>query len=223
MDYYSIFQDVLCQNKSLAREVIKRVLKNIQTNGTKTKQIIFITFNSDKKGVKLPSNLTVDTKELAIVISSATGFWNLKVYEDYFSVDLKFSGEKQSVEIPFLSIVEFNDTKKNLKLTLTRKKNLTKSKETLSSDTQVHDKISDSSEKNTIDSITKNDYYKEENTSRAIESDEDNSYIYDDEEEYDEEDEEDNIVNFQIITDSDTPEDKKVITIDFNKYRENKK
>jgi hypothetical protein len=45
--------------------------------------------------------------ELTIVLENQ--FWNLKIYETYFSVSLNFNSKIENIQAPFDAILEFSD------------------------------------------------------------------------------------------------------------------
>jgi len=94
--------------KDSLKYVVKRSLEHITEKGLYGEQHFYITFRTDFQGVDLPDYLFNEyPDELTIVLENQ--FWNLKVFETYFSVSLNFNARVESIQVPFDAILEFSD------------------------------------------------------------------------------------------------------------------
>ena len=79
--------------------------------------IFYITFDTTYTKNKIPEYLKKDyPKTMMIVIENE--FWNLKVVQEYFSVDLKFKGKIDRLKINFSSLKTFVDPSVSFTLNL---------------------------------------------------------------------------------------------------------
>lgn len=98
--------DVLTQEA--LRDVIKRVLEEVSATGLPGEHHFFITFRTDHPGVKLSSRMRQRyPEEMTIVIQHS--FWDLKVSEKEFEIDLSFDDILERLRIPFDSLKGFFD------------------------------------------------------------------------------------------------------------------
>jgi hypothetical protein len=94
--------------KDSLRQVVKRSLEHVAEKGLYGEQHFYITFRTDFKGVEVPDYLFNEyPDELTIVLENQ--FWNLKIYETYFSVSLNFNSKIENIQAPFDAILEFSD------------------------------------------------------------------------------------------------------------------
>ena len=101
--------DKIDHKKSLNRlklEIVKKTLNTLLNNNFDTNlEILFFThFN----GVIIPDQLKKSYPVQMLIILEHQ-FYNLKVFEDKFSVDLSFNGKQEKITIPFFAISEFHD------------------------------------------------------------------------------------------------------------------
>ncbi len=98
--------DVLTQNA--LRTVIKKVLEEVSVSGLPGEHHFFITFHTDHPGVRLSARMRERYKdEMTIVIQHS--FWDLKVTETAFEIDLSFDDILERLRVPFSSLKGFFD------------------------------------------------------------------------------------------------------------------
>ena len=98
-------------------EVIKHALKKTSEYGLSNGHHFYITFDTTHANNKIPEYLKKDyPKTMMIVIENE--FWNLKVDQEYFSVELKFKGKIDYLKINFSSIKTFVDPSVSFTLNL---------------------------------------------------------------------------------------------------------
>ena len=118
--------------KSNLLNVVKHALEKTSAYGLSDGHHFYITFKTSTKDNKLPEYLLKDYPEkMMIVIENE--YWNLKVHEEYFTIDLKFKGKIETLKIVFNSIITFVDPSVsfNLNLNIVDNKNIaTKAKKT---------------------------------------------------------------------------------------------
>jgi hypothetical protein len=90
----------------LKLQIVKKTLDTLLDNSFTTNlEILFFThFN----GVIIPDHLKKSYPVQMLIILQHQ-FYNLKVFEDKFSVDLSFNGKQEQITIPFFAISEFHD------------------------------------------------------------------------------------------------------------------
>ena len=92
-----IFLDYKSLIKSSLIEVIKHALKKTSEYGISNGHHFYITFDTTNPKNQIPEYLKKDyPKNMMIVIENE--YWNLKVEQEHFSVDLKFKGKKHIIE-----------------------------------------------------------------------------------------------------------------------------
>ena len=112
-----IFLDYKNLIKSSLIEVIKHALKKTSEYGISNGHHFYITFDTTYTKNKIPEYLKKDyPKNMMIVIENE--FWNLKVDQDYFSVELKFKGKIDQLKIYFSSLKTFVDPSVSFTLNL---------------------------------------------------------------------------------------------------------
>ena len=112
-----IFLDYKNLIKSSLIEVIKHALKKTSEYGLSNGHHFYVTFDTTHAKNKIPEYLKKDyPKTMMIVIENE--FWNLKVEQEYFSVELKFKGKIDHLKINFFSIKTFVDPSVSFTLNL---------------------------------------------------------------------------------------------------------
>ena len=95
-----MFLDYKSLIKSSLISVIKHALKKTSEYGLSDGHHFYITFDTTYSKNEMPKYLKKDyPKTMMIVIGNV--FWNLKVNQEYFSVDLKFKGKIDHLKIYF--------------------------------------------------------------------------------------------------------------------------
>lgn len=90
------------------RSVVINLLHRVEKEGILGNHNFYITFNTQYKGVVMPDYLREKyPDEITIVLQYQ--FWNLKVYDDCFSISLSFNGKKEDLTVPFKAISSFVD------------------------------------------------------------------------------------------------------------------
>lgn len=98
--------DVLTQQA--LRDVIRKVLQEVATSGLPGEHHFFITFRTDHPGVRLSTRMRERyPEEMTIVIQHS--FWDLKITDAYFEIDLSFDDILERLRIPFSSLKGFFD------------------------------------------------------------------------------------------------------------------
>lgn len=89
-------------------EVVKKVLKRVSVEGLLGNHYFYINFKTQHPGAVLPEYLKEKhPDEITLVFQYQ--FWDLNVYDDYFSVVLSFNGEHETLKIPFAAVTSFVD------------------------------------------------------------------------------------------------------------------
>ena len=117
MNKKDIFLDYKSLIKSSLIGVIKHALKKTSEYGISNGHHFYITFDTTNAKNQIPEYLKKDyPKTMMIVIENE--FWNLKVEQQYFFVDLKFKGKIDRLKINFDSIKTFVDPSVSFTLNL---------------------------------------------------------------------------------------------------------
>ena len=117
MNKKDIFLDYKSLLKSSLIDVIKHALKKTSEYGISNGHHFYITFDTTNPKNQIPEYLKKDyPKTMMIVIENE--FWNLKVEQEYFSVDLKFKGKIDHLKINFASLKTFVDPSVSFTLNL---------------------------------------------------------------------------------------------------------
>ena len=117
MNKKDIFLDYKSLIKSSLIDVIKHALKKTSEYGISNGHHFYITFDTTDSKNQIPEYLKKDyPKTMMIVIENE--FWNLKVEQEYFSVDLKFKGKVDHLRINFSSLKTFVDPSVSFTLNL---------------------------------------------------------------------------------------------------------
>ena len=112
-----IFLDYKSLIKSSLIEVIKHALKKTSEYGISNGHHFYITFDTTYSKNQIPEYLKKDyPKTMMIVIENE--YWNLKVEQEHFSVDLKFKGKIDNLKINFSSLKTFVDPSVSFTLNL---------------------------------------------------------------------------------------------------------
>ena len=110
LDYNTLIRDNLLN-------VVKQALSKTADYGLSDGHHFYITFTTKFKENTLPSYLTKDYPDnMMIVIENE--FWNLKVFDTYFLIDLKFKGKIETLKIMFGSLISFVDPSVSFNLNL---------------------------------------------------------------------------------------------------------
>ena len=117
MNKKDIFLDYKSLIKSSLIDVIKHALKKTSEYGISNGHHFYITFDTTNPKNKIPEYLKKDyPKTMMIVIENE--YWNLKVEQEHFSVDLKFKGKIDNLKINFSSLKTFVDPSVSFTLNL---------------------------------------------------------------------------------------------------------
>jgi uncharacterized protein len=101
IDYARYIQDALLK-------MIRKILEKVEKEGLQGNHAFYITFKTNGDGVKVPDFLKAAyPDEVTIVLQHQ--FENLHVSENYFQVDLSFSGVYYPLTVPFDSVLSFSD------------------------------------------------------------------------------------------------------------------
>ena len=90
------------------RSVVRSSLRIAQENGLPGETHFFITFLTTYPGVDIPDRLRESHPEKMTIIIQHQ-FWDLKSSVDDFSVTLSFGGQRETLTIPFMAVIDFND------------------------------------------------------------------------------------------------------------------
>ena len=105
--------DVLVENamRGVVREALKKLSKKPENN----KSYFIITFDTKHKDTIISDNIRKKyPNEITIILQHQ--FFNLKVFQKYFEVDLSFSGTLEKIRIPFEAITIFIDPTINFQI-----------------------------------------------------------------------------------------------------------
>ena len=104
--------------------VVREILKDLSKSKISSHHCFYITFKTKSEGVKIPAKFLKEyPDEMTIVLQNK--YWNLKVENLKFSVALLFNKKKETLEVPFDSVVKFYDpfVKFSIQLELRKSKN----------------------------------------------------------------------------------------------------
>ena len=103
--------------KTSLLSVVKHALKQTSEYGLTDGHHFYITFDTGFQKNLIPEYLKKDyPNTMMIVIENE--YWNLKVFDDYFSVDLKFKGKIDHLKIYYTSLKSFVDPSVSFTLNL---------------------------------------------------------------------------------------------------------
>lgn len=98
--------DVLTQEA--LRDVIRKVLLEVASSGLPGEHHFFITFRTDHPSVRLSARMRERyPEEMTIVIQHS--YWDLKITDTYFEIDLSFDDILERLRVPFSSLKGFFD------------------------------------------------------------------------------------------------------------------
>ena len=97
--------------------VVKYAIEKTSQYGLSDGHHFFITFKTNFKGNQIPQYLIKEYPENMIIVIE-NEYWNLKFFEDYFLIDLKFKGKIETLKILFSSIKNFVDPSVSFNLNL---------------------------------------------------------------------------------------------------------
>ena len=110
LDYNTLIRDNLLN-------VVRQALNKTADYGLSDGHHFYITFLTKFKGNILPHYLNKEYPDnMMIVIENE--YWNLKVLENHFLVDLKFKGKIETLKIMFDSLLSFVDPSVSFNLNL---------------------------------------------------------------------------------------------------------
>lgn len=88
--------------------VVKEVLSDVAVNGLSGNHHFYIQFRTDHPKTKVPKFLKERHPEEVMIVLQHQ-FWNLSVSRSGFSVELSFSGIRETLFIPFSALTAFVD------------------------------------------------------------------------------------------------------------------
>ncbi len=88
--------------------VVKEVLSDVATDGLSGNHHFYIQFRTDHPKTKIPKFLKERHPEEVMIVLQHQ-FWNLQVSRSGFSVELSFSGIRETLFIPFSALTAFVD------------------------------------------------------------------------------------------------------------------
>ncbi|RCL03450.1 MAG: hypothetical protein JSC161_000201 [Candidatus Tokpelaia sp. JSC161] len=104
-------QNIICYEQLVQdalRDVIRKVLENVEKGGLPGEHHFFITFSTHLSGVQMSSNLRERyPHKMTIVLQHK--FWDLSVEKQHFRVTLSFGDIPEKLTIPFSAIQGFYD------------------------------------------------------------------------------------------------------------------
>ena len=103
--------------KSNLLNVIKYALKKTSEYGLSDDHHFYITFKTNFENNIIPEYLKNDYPDTMMIVIE-NEYWNLKAYDDYFSIDLKFKGKIETLCIYFSSLKTFVDPSVSFTLNL---------------------------------------------------------------------------------------------------------
>ena len=110
LDYNTLIRENLLN-------VVKQALSKTADYGLTDGHHFYITFTTKYKENTLPTYLIKDYPDnMMIVIENE--FWNLKVLDSHFLVDLKFKGKIETLKIMYDSLISFVDPSVSFNLNL---------------------------------------------------------------------------------------------------------
>ncbi|MFQ3307166.1 MAG: hypothetical protein ACI8ZF_000407 [Candidatus Midichloriaceae bacterium] len=95
--------------------LVKIILKDAEYNGINDDRNFCITYDINYEGVQTPKFLK-DKYPDRIMVVIQHKFKNLKVFEDYFEIELSFGLQYHRIVVPFKAIIFFSDPSQNFEL-----------------------------------------------------------------------------------------------------------
>lgn len=108
MDYVHLMQKAL-------KMMVKETLKCVEEHGLFGLSYFYITFKPTFQGAFIPKYLLEKYPDKMTIVLQHE-FWDLHVYDTYFSVSLLFNNTLENLKIPFNSIYRFEDPNEPLAL-----------------------------------------------------------------------------------------------------------
>jgi len=94
--------------QSALRGVVRSVLDDVSKHGLLGNHHFYIAFRTDYPGVIVPDHLRERyPEEITIVLQHQ--YWNLRVHEEHFEVQLSFNKKPETLFIPFAALSGFMD------------------------------------------------------------------------------------------------------------------
>jgi hypothetical protein len=90
------------------RSVVRSSLRIAEESGLPGETHFFITFLTTHPGVIIPDRLRESHPEKMTIIIQHQ-FWDLKTDPQEFSVTLSFGGNRETLTVPYLAIIDFSD------------------------------------------------------------------------------------------------------------------
>ena len=90
------------------RSVVRSALKIAEQSGLPGEAHFYITFSTEYPGVDIPQRLKESHPEKMTIILQHQ-YWDLEITDDQFSVSLSFGGQRETLVVPFMAVVDFND------------------------------------------------------------------------------------------------------------------
>ena len=88
--------------------VIKDILNDLSESKISSNHCFYITFKTKYEGVQIARSLLKEyPEEMTVVLQNQ--FWDLSIKKNEFSVTLSFNKKRETLVIPFNSIVKFYD------------------------------------------------------------------------------------------------------------------
>jgi hypothetical protein len=88
--------------------VVREVLDDVSEKGLSHNHHFYIRFRTDHPKTVVPDYLkSVHPEEVMIVLQYQ--FWDLKTFDDHFSVGLSFNGIREKLVVPFSALTAFVD------------------------------------------------------------------------------------------------------------------
>tara|TARA_B100000941_G_C28246106_1_gene419054 strand:- start:36 stop:497 length:462 start_codon:yes stop_codon:yes gene_type:complete len=88
--------------------VIKDILNDLSESKISSNHCFYITFKTKYEGVQISRSLLKEyPEEMTVVLQNQ--FWDLSIKKNEFSVTLSFNKKRETLVIPFNSIVKFYD------------------------------------------------------------------------------------------------------------------
>ena len=95
--------------------VVKEILHDVSKNGLPGEHHYYITFQTNRHDVELPSYLLKrHPEEITIVLQHQ--YWDLEVQDDYFEVSLSFNDVREKIHVPFIALINVQDPHKKFNL-----------------------------------------------------------------------------------------------------------
>ena len=90
------------------RSVVRSALMIAEQNGLPGETHFYITFLTEHPGVDIPARLKDSHPEKMTIILQHQ-YWDLNIDDEKFSVSLSFGGQRETLIVPFMAVVDFND------------------------------------------------------------------------------------------------------------------